>query len=196
MPYYNPVTPDQEAEYNNSVPEGKRTKCRSCGAVDKVSYPGSDRRKARCAYCGSTVARRRAPKAPKIISFVVSKQLNGEDYGSKACVDLFSAEQEAYAFINNGPVGRVRVAQIVELLDNALTGNVRVLRYDNFRQRSSSVTWQGGCVACKGRGLIAVTIRPAIGSRKAVIRFLPCGTCNGLGGELTRKRVFGRNLKA
>lgn len=192
MPYYNPVTPDQ---YNNSVPEGKRTKCRSCGAVDKVSYPGSDRRLARCGYCGSTVARRRAPKAPKIISFVVNKQLNGEDFESKTCVDLFSAEQEAYAFINNGPVARVRVAQIVELLDNALTGNVRVLRYENFRQRSSSVTWQGGCVACKGRGLVAVVVRPAFADKRAVIRFLACGECNGLGGELTRKRVFGRALK-
>ncbi len=185
-----------ESTENNSVPPGHRTKCRSCGAVDKTKRTSnSSRSGVRCAYCGCPVARRRAPKKPNIISFVVNKQLNGAEYGSVSCVDLFSAEQVAYEFIDNGPVARVRVAQIVELLDNDLTGNVRVLRYENFRQRSTSVSWQGGCQACRGRGLVAAVIRPSSVGVKAVITLLSCVACNGLGGELTRKRAFGRSLK-
>lgn len=195
MPYAAPVTSTPQAQANNSVPAGHRAKCRTCGAVDNVAYRGGDRRSARCGACGSTIARRRAPKAPKIVSFVVVRQLNGSSYGDVSCVDLFSAEREAYGFVERGPVGRSRVAAVVELLDDDRTGNVRVLRYDNFRQRRSSVEWSSGCEVCKGKGLISVTVRPASGIEKAVRKFVSCVSCSGLGGELTRRVMFGREIK-
>ena len=186
----------QKAEaQQNGVPEGHRTKCRSCGALDKIAYKGFDRRNGRCAYCGGTLARRKAPRQPKVKTFVLNLQLDGQSFGIKKFDDLFAAEREAYAFVNNGPVGRNRVAQIVELLDNELTGNVKVLSYNNYKVHSRSVTWKGGCGSCKGRGLVAAVVSPAFGDRKAVIRFYPCSDCKGLGGELTRKRAFGRPIK-
>ena len=195
MPRYQPLTQtEREAIYgaaaaNASVPAGHRAKCRKCGAVDNVKLQGQ-RRLRRCGACGSTLALRRAPRKPKIVSYVVCRQLNGEDYGDVPCVDQFQAEREAISFTESGPVARVRVAQIVELLDGDRTGNVRTLRYDNFRQRRGVTSWVGGCSECKGRGLIPAVVRPATAEAKAVIKFLSCGACSGLGGELTRKVMF------
>lgn len=196
MPYANPNYGQAESQHHappsNSVPPGHRAKCRSCGAVDNVAYRGVNRRAARCGACGSTIARRRAPRAPKIVSFVVVRQLNGASWGDLACVDLYTAEREALTFCERGPVARSRVAAVVELLDDERTGSVRVLRYENYKQRHSSVTWESGCESCKGRGLLSVVLKPASGEEKAVRGFVACGSCGGLGGELTRKMWMGR----
>lgn len=195
MPYAAPVTAQAQTQPNNSVPIGHRAKCRTCGAVDNVAYRGGDRRSARCGACGGSLARRRAPRPPKIISFVVVRQLNGSSYGDVSCVDLFSAEREAYGFVERGPVARVRVAAVVELLDDDRTGNVRMLRYDNYKQRRQSVVWQGGCEVCRSKGIIQVVVKPATTTEKAVRKFVSCVSCSGLGGELTRRVLFGRGLK-
>jgi hypothetical protein len=198
-PHYNPnPTPSARVSPNASVPVGHRAKCRTCGAVDNVAYKGGDRRKARCGACGSTIARRRAPRAPKVISFAVVRQLNGESYGVRGylnCVDLFMAEREALSFVERGPVARSRVAAVIELLDGNRTGNVRVLRYDNFRQRRSSLVWEGGCETCKGKGLIGVRVPAASPEDRSTVRYSACVSCSGLGGELTRMIMFGRELR-
>lgn len=196
MPKYQPLTQaETEAIYgtaaNVSVPAGHRAKCRKCGAVDNVRLVGLRQLK-RCGACGSTLAMRRAPRKPKVVSFVVCRQLNGSDYGDVSCIDQSSAEFEAIRFTESGPVARVRVAQIVELLDNERTGNVCTLRYDNFRQKRSTVAWVGGCSACKGKGLIAIRVPTTDG---AVIKFLSCESCGALGGELTRKVMFPHKVK-
>lgn len=179
---------------NPSVPAGHRAKCRRCGAVDNVAYRGSDQRSARCGACGGSLARRRAPRQPKVISFVVVRQLNGESYGDIPCVDLFMAERETIGFVERGPVARSRVAAIVELLDNSRTGSVRVLRYENYKQRRSSTEWVAGCVPCKGRGLIGVRV-PGRDGDKSTIKYVACEACKGLGGELTRKVMLGRAIR-
>lgn len=193
MPHINPnyqATP----EPNNSVPSGHRAKCRRCGAVDNVSYRLQDKRKAVCGACGGSLARRRAPKAPKVISYVVVRQLNGEAYGDVSCIDQFSAEREALRYCERGPVARSRVAAIIELLDDARTGNVRVLSYSNYKQRRAEVVWSGGCEGCKGKGLIGVRV-PAKAPDKSVVKYVACELCKGLGGELTRRVMLGRSLK-
>jgi len=194
MPTYSPLTQAElqsitGAVANTSVPAGHRSKCRKCGAVDNIKLQGQRKLK-RCGACGSTLALRRAPRKPKIISYVVCRQLNGESYGDVPCVDQFAAESEAITFTESGPVARVRIAQIVELLDGDRTGNVRTLRYDNFRQRQSQSSWTSGCVGCKGKGLVRVTVRPATAEAKAVIKLLSCVLCGGLGGELQRRVMF------
>jgi len=180
------------------VPKGKRSKCTACGAVDKSKLVGKDRKR-RCLYCASTIKQRRAPHKPNILSYVVSCQLNGKDWSIDYRDDRFAAEQIAFAFVEGGPCARTRYAQIVELLDNGLTGNSRVLKYENYKQRRTSVQWDAGCESCKGKGIVPVMVRPGrVDDQgvvvKAVIKFLPCGSCNGLGGELTRVRAFGRAL--
>lgn len=196
MPTYKPWTQTELGTdtVNPSVPSGHRAKCRKCGAVDNVRLSGPRRLK-RCGACGSTLALRRAPRKPKIISFVVCRQLNGADYGEVPCVDRSVAEIEAIRFTESGPVARIRIAQIVELLDGDRTGNVRTLRYENFRERRGVTTWTKGCESCKGRGLVPVIVRPTTAEAKAVVRFLPCVACGALGGELTRRVMFGRRLK-
>lgn len=185
----------EETPVNDSVPAGHRSKCRKCGAVDKVRLVGSRRLK-RCAYCGSTIAMRRAPRKPKIISYLVCYQMDGQNIGMDKCIDRSQAEVKALFFVEHGSPARQRIAMIVELCDDQTTGNVRVLRYNNFRQRRSVTSWQGGCAVCKGKGLIPTVVRPSFGDRKAVVKFLPCTACHALGGELTRKQMFGRRITA
>jgi hypothetical protein len=179
---------------NESVPVGHRSKCRTCGAIDNIKLIGSRKLK-RCGYCGSTLALRRAPRKPKVISYVVCKQLNGDNWGESNHPDQSAAEIDAIGFVENGPVGRVRVAQIVEMLDGVRTGNCRTLRYDNFREKRSSRQWTPGCESCKGRGLLRVLLRPAFGDVKAVFRLVPCDSCGALGGELTKKVLFNRRIR-
>jgi hypothetical protein len=192
MPHAAPIIVETTA--NASVPEGHRSKCRSCGAVDNIKLVGSRKLK-RCGYCGSTLALRRSPRQPKVVSYVVCKQLNGEDWGESSHPDLSAAEMDAISFVERGPVGRVRIAQVVELLDGDRTGNVRTLRYDNFRARRSVSKWISGCESCKGKGLIRVLFRPAFGDVKAVFRLVPCSSCRALGGELTKKVLFNRKIR-
>lgn len=181
--------PKPESEPSVSVPPGHRSKCRKCGAVDSVKLVGSARVK-RCGACGSTIAMRRAPRKPNIVSFEVVYQLNGETIGRSSHGVLDSATIACRNFAERGPVARVRVAQLVELLGGSRTGNVSVLRYDNYKGKRQSIVWQGGCVACKGQGVLAVRI-PQHGE-KSLVKFVACSTCFGLGGQLTREVNYRR----
>lgn len=186
MPYKSPIP---ESPPSTSVPPGHRVKCRACGAVDSLKLVG-ERRLKRCSICGSTVAMRRAPRKPKVISFEVLYQLNGENYGSSQHVTLESAEVACRLFAESGPVARCRIAQLVEMLDGERTGNVRMLRYDNYRGRRQMISWTGGCETCKGRGVLVVSIPNREG--KATLKFIGCVACGALGGELTRKVNYRR----
>lgn len=178
-----------ESEPSVSVPEGHRVKCRKCGAVDSLKLVG-ERRLKRCSICGSTVAMRSAPRKPKIVSFEVLYQLDGVNLGQSSHVTLCSAEIACRSFAERGPIGRVRIAQLVELLDGERTGNVRMLRYDNYRGRRQAIAWTSGCAVCKGRGLIAVRIPQR--DQKPLIKFIACIPCGGLGGELSREVNYRR----
>ena len=185
MPYKAPI----ESQPSISVPAGHRSKCRKCGAVDNVKLVGNARVK-RCGACGSTLALRRAPKKPNIISFEVLCYVDGELWSRSSIVDRGTAELSCRKFVESGPVARVRVAQLVELLDGMQTGNVSVLRYDNYKRRDQAIVWVAGCDSCKGSGTVAVRIPQREG--KALVKFVACGSCNGLGGELTREVRFRR----
>lgn len=170
---------------NVSVPVGHRSKCRKCGAVDNTVFKGSNRRLVRCGACGSTVARRKAPRQPKVISYVVLTTHDGNELRPFKCADRFTAETHAITFCERGPVARTRIAMIVELLDDVRTGNVRMLTYSNYRGRRGSMEWTGGCESCKGRGTVAHRIPGRNGDRPTV-KFVACEDCNGLGGQLNR----------
>lgn len=188
MPYKSPIP---ESPLSTSVPPGHRVKCRACSAVDSLKLVG-ERRLKRCSICGSTVAMRRAPRKPKIISFVVLYQLDGENLATSTHVTLASAEIASRAFAERGPVGRVRIAQLVEMLDGERTGNVRMLRYDNYRGRRQVISWTSGCEVCKGRGVLVVSVPNRDG--KSTLKFIGCVACGALGGELTREVNY-RRLK-
>lgn len=176
---------------NNSVPKGHRAKCRTCGAVDNVAYRGGNRRSPKCGACGSTVARRRAPRATKIISYVVLTTHDGNELRPFKCADRFTAETHAITFCERGPVARTRIAMVVELLDDVRTGNVRMLTYSNYRGRRGSMEWTGGCGSCKGRGTLAHRI-PGRDGDKSTVRFVACVSCQGLGGQLNREVNYKR----
>lgn len=181
--------PKQESAPGVSVPAGHRAKCRKCGAVDNVKLSGPRRLK-RCGACGATLALKASPRAPKIVSFMVVFQLNGENIGQSSHVTRESAEYACWNFAERGPVARVRVAQLVELLDGEKTGNVRVLRYDNYKGKRQAIVWQSGCGVCKGSGLVVVRIPLREGNSR--VKFIPCIVCNSLGGVLTREVNYKR----
>lgn len=182
--------PKPESAPNVSVPVGHRSKCRKCGAVDSIKLVGMRRLK-RCNICGSTLAQRSVPRKPKVISFEVIYLLNGEKFGRSTHVTQESAEFACHNFAERGPVARSRVAQLVELLDGEKTGNVRVLRYDNYKGKRQVIVWQGGCVSCKGSGVVSVRI-PIQGELRSSVKFVACVACNGLGGDLTREVNYRR----
>lgn len=181
--------PQPEKAESTSVPPGHRTKCRKCGAVDNVKLSGPRRIK-RCGACGSTLAMRSAPRAPRVVSFAVVFQLNGENYGTALHTTLASAEYACRNFVERGPVARVRIAQLIELLDGERTGNIRQLRYDNYRGRRQTIVWQSGCSVCRSSGLVVVRIPQREGSAR--VKFIPCVACGSLGGSLTREVNYRR----
>lgn len=173
-----------------NVPRGHRTKCRKCGAVDSVKLVGLRNLK-RCGICGSTLAQKSAPRAVKVTSYEVVYLLNGTEFGRSSHHTVESAEIACRNFAERGLVARQRIAQLVELLDGSKTGNVRVLKYDNYKGKRQVITWQGGCSSCKGSGVRIVRV-PTSGTTKAWIKFVSCTECNGLGGELTREVNYRR----
>lgn len=177
-----------------NVPPGHRTKCRKCGAVDSIKLVGLRNLK-RCSICSSTVAQKSAPRAPKVTSFEVIYLLNGAEFGRSTHTTVESAEIASRNFAERGPVARQRIAQLVELLDGSVTGNIRVLKYDNYKGRRQVITWQGGCNGCKGSGVIVVRV-PARGELRAYVKFVACTECGGLGGELTREVNYRRFANA
>lgn len=182
----------QVAAPNVSVPVGHRAKCRTCGAVDNVAYRGGNRRSPRCGACGSPVARRRAPRKPNVISFVVITRHDGAELKPFKCADRFAAETHAITFCERGPVARGRVAAVIELLDDERTGNVRVLTYSNYKGRRGSMEWTGGCEGCKGRGVLPVRIPSSKPDERSTVKFVACASCDGLGGQLNREVTYRR----
>lgn len=183
--------PTPEPAPNTSVPAGHRTKCRKCGAVDSVKLVGLRNLK-RCGICGSTVAQRSATRKPKIVSFEVIYLLNGEAFDRSTYVQRDRAEIACRNFAERGPVARSRVAQLVELLDGEKTGNVSVLRYDNYKGRRQVIVWQNGCENCGGKGTLTVRVPARTPEDKSMVKWIACGVCNGLGGELTREVNYRR----
>ena len=179
-------TPDKVSV---NVPQGHRAKCRQCGAVDNIRLVGSNRVK-RCGACGATLVLKSAPRKVKVLSYEVIFQLNGEPFGSASHITEASAEFACWNFVERGPVARIRVAQLVELLDGAQTGNIRQLRYDNYRGRRQSIVWVKGCEVCKGSGLVVVTLKQREGP--SLVKFIPCVACGSLGGSLTREVNYKR----
>jgi hypothetical protein len=108
------------------------------------------------------------------------------------CEDIYAADACARRFAEKGPMARSRVAQVIELLDGDQMGDVKVLRWDNFRTRRGSMEWSGGCEGCKGRGTVAVRIPSRSPEEKSTVKFVACGQCNGLGGQLSREVNYRR----